>query len=258
MLLAIDIGNTNLELGFFRDGTLLRTFRLATRHDATSDELGLALCQYMQLFGIAREEIEDVAITSVVPQIMYSISSACRKYLGLDPLIVGENLRADIPIRYDNPGEVGSDRLVNAIGAYHKYGGPLLVVDFGTATTFNAVGRDGAYLGGAIMPGIRISMQALFERTAKLPRVELVNPGVVIGKNTVQAMQAGFYHGYAGALINLARLVRAELGADTRVIVTGGLSGMFAEEIDEVDCIDKELTLTGLWVLYDRRRKSGG
>ena len=255
MLFVIDIGNTNMEFGLFQGERLLHTFRLGTRHDITSDEIGLAVRQYFLVQDVAVEDVEDVVLTSVVPQVMHAVTNAVRKYLQRTPLVVGTDLPVHLPNRYKNPHEVGTDRLVGAMGAFRQYGGPLVVVDFGTATTFNAIDRDGGYLGGAIMPGIRISMKALFERTAKLPRVELVDPGVVIGKTTVESMQSGFFYGYSGAVMNIAGLMKRELGEDTKVVVTGGLSSMFSTGVAGIDVIDKTLTLSGLRFVYEDFKK---
>ncbi len=250
MLLAMDIGNTNMKFGVFREDDLIHSFRLGTRHDVTSDEIGLTLMQFLSFAGVDRTEIDDAVITSVVPQVMHAATNAMRKYIGREPLVVGDTLKVKIPNRYGNPAEVGMDRLVDAVGAYQRYGGPLVIVDFGTATTFNAVDRDGGYLGGAIMPGIRISMKALFERTAKLPRVEMIDPGVVIGKNTVQSMQSGAFYGYSGAVMNIASLMKKELGPDTKLVVTGGLSSLFSKGVAGIDYVDTTITLNGLLTLY--------
>ena len=256
MLLVIDIGNTNMEFGLFEGEELLYSFRLGTRHDLTSDEIGLSVRQYFGVQGLSPKQLEDVVVTSVVPQVMHAMINAVRKYLEKEPLVVGTDIQINLPNRYQNPHEVGTDRLVGALGAFRTYGGPLVVVDFGTATTFNAIDRDGGYLGGAIMPGIRISMKALFERTAKLPRVELEDPGVVIGKTTVQSMQAGVFYGYSGAVMNIAGLMKEELGQDTKVFVTGGLSGMLSKGVAGIDAIDKSLTLTGLRYAYEEYKQA--
>ncbi len=256
MLLAMDIGNTNMKFGIFREDELLHTFRVGTRHDVTSDEIGLSLMQFLAFAKVDCKEIEDVVITSVVPQVMHAATNAMRKYVGKEPLVVGDTLKVRIPNRYGNPSEVGMDRLVDAVGAYQKYGGPLVIVDFGTATTFNAVDRDGGYLGGAIMPGIRISMKALFERTAKLPRVELVDPGVVIGKSTVESMQAGAFYGYSGAVMNIVSLMKKQLGPETKLVVTGGLSSLFSKGVAGIDYVDTSITLNGLLTLYRQYKEA--
>lgn len=257
MLLAIDIGNTNMEFGVFDGAELVGSFRLNTNRDITSDEVGLFTCQFFQVNGLERSAIDDIVISSVVPQVMYSISNAIKKYFfNKVPLVIGDNLELDIENMYDNPKEVGADRLVAAVAAFHKYGGPLIVVDFGTATTFDAIGRRGEYLGGAIYPGIKISMDALFSKTAKLPRIELVHPERVIGNNTVISMQSGAVYGYVGAVTNIVGAMIGELGGDTHVIATGGLARLVGDEAEGLfEAIDRALTLDGLRIIYDLHKK---
>lgn len=257
MLLAIDIGNTNIEFGIFQDGKLEGSFRMGTNRDITSDEVGLLACQFFANSGFDRKQVEDVIIASVVPQVMYSIANAVRKYFNnKTPLVVGENIFANILNLYDHPREVGADRIIAAVAAYHKYGGPVIVVDFGTATTFDAVGQDGEYLGGAIFPGIKISMEALFSNTAKLPRVELVRPEQVIGKNTVTSLQSGAVYGYVGAVANILAHMRKELGEDTKVVATGGLARLIGEQAELFAAIDRTLTLDGLHIVYQEYRQN--
>lgn len=252
MLLAIDIGNTNMEFGVFNQGELVGSFRLNTNRDITSDEVGLFTCQFFEVNGLSRTDIGDIVISSVVPQVMYSISNAIKKYFNKKtPLVIGDNLPLRIKNCYDNPTEVGADRLVAAVAAYHKYGGPLIVVDFGTATTFDAVGREGEYLGGAIYPGIKISMDALFSKTAKLPHIELARPERVIGRNTISSMQSGAVYGYVGAVSNIVRMMSSEIGEQVRVIATGGLARLVGEQTDLFASIDRSLTLDGLRLIYD-------
>ena len=257
MLFAIDIGNTNMEFGIFDGQKLIANFRLGTNKDITSDEVGLFTTQFFMIQGIQVAKIEDVIITSVVPQVMYSISNAIRKYFGKEPLIVGENVEVQIENLYDHPREVGADRLVNAVAGFRKYGGPQIIVDFGTATTFDAIDGQGRYLGGVIYPGIRISMDALFQNAAKLPRIEIVNPGKVIGTNTVESMQAGAVHGYVGAVCNITQKISEELGGNVKIIATGGLSRMIGKVSGIFEAIDKTLTLDGLRMIYEDTRQSG-
>lgn len=253
MLLTIDIGNTNIEFGLFEGPDIIGSFRLGTNHNITSDEIGLFTAQFFRENGFDRRAVEDIMITSVVPQVMHSIVNAVKKYFyNKIPLVVGDNLPLAIENRYDQPTEVGADRLVAAVGGYHKYGGPLIIVDFGTATTFDAVDPNGAYLGGAIFPGIRISMGALFDKTAKLPRVELVRKESVIGRNTVSSLQAGAFFGYAGAVLNIVNTMKHELGGDATVIATGGLASLLAEETGVFKCVDRTLTLDGLYIIYQQ------
>ncbi len=256
MLLAIDIGNTNIEFGVFSGSEIIASFRLGTNRDITSDEVGLFTSQFFQESGLDRHDIDDVVIASVVPQVMYSITNAIKKYFyNKVPLVVGDNLPLHVENLYDNPKDVGADRLVAAIAAYHKYGGPLIVVDFGTATTFDAIGPRGQYMGGAIFPGIKISMDALFENTAKLPRVELVRPDQVIGHNTVSSLQSGAIYGYVGAVKNIVWEMSQELGGDVRVVSTGGLAKMVGDETDLFIAIDRTLILDGLYLLYQQYKK---
>ncbi|WP_040197653.1 type III pantothenate kinase [Candidatus Soleaferrea massiliensis] len=253
MLLAIDIGNTNMEFGVFEDDRMLTNFRLGTNRDITSDEVGLFTSQFFTIQQIDMKSVQDIIITSVVPQVMYSITNAMRKYFDKEPLIVGDNIKLDIVNKYDNPKEVGADRLVNAIIAYKKYGGPVIVVDFGTATTFDAVDETGAYLGGSIYPGIKISADALFQKTSKLPRIELLKPEHVIGLNTIESMQSGILYGYAGAVKNIVDMISREFAhpESVKVIATGGLSKMIGTVTGIFDAIDKRLTLEGLKLIYD-------
>lgn len=256
MILAIDIGNTNMEFGIFSDNKLRGSFRLGTNRDITSDEVGLMMRQYFLINNIDINAIEDIIISSVVPQVMYSISNALGKYIGKSPLIVGSNMPINIDNKYGSPSEVGADRLVNALAAYRKYGGPVIVVDFGTATTFDAIDGDGAYLGGAIYPGIKISTEALFEKTAKLPRVELKNPGTIIGKNTVMSMQAGVIYGYVGAVEKIVEEMKLMLGSGTNVTATGGFSKLIGKNSDIFDNIDRTLTIDGLLMIYNEYKEN--
>ncbi len=253
MLLAIDIGNTNMEFGVFKGSEIMASFRLGTNRDITSDEVGLFASQFFLNNHIDRTDIDDIIIASVVPQVMYSVTNAIKKYFyNKVPLVVGDNIDLDIINLYDNPGDVGADRLVASIGAHHKYGGPLIVVDFGTATTFDAIGKNGEYLGGAIYPGIKISMDALFNKTAKLPRVELVRPERVIGRNTIVSLQSGIVNGYVGAVTHIISLIQNELGASARVIATGGLARLIDDASDVFETIDRSLVLDGLRIIYDQ------
>ncbi|MCI8622067.1 MAG: type III pantothenate kinase [Provencibacterium sp.] len=255
MLLAIDIGNTNIEFGVYDGEQILARFRLGTNRDITSDEIGLFLTQFFSINAISREQIEDIIISTVVPQVMYSVQNAMKKYVGRAPLVVGENIRCPIENRYDNPREVGADRLVNGVSAFARYGGPLIIVDFGTATTFDVLSKTGAYLGGAIYPGIKISMGALFEKTAKLPRVELVRVDSAIGRNTVGSVQAGAMFGYVGAVSGIVAQIQRELGDPARVIGTGGLAQLVGQQQPDLFySIDRTLTLDGLRMIYDEYR----
>lgn len=257
MILVIDVGNTNIVLGIYEDKKLLNFWRVKTDADKTSDEYGMIISQLFELQGFKFSDIQDVVICSVVPPIMYTLEHMTRKYFNREPLVIGPGIKTGMNIKYDNPKEVGADRIVNAVAAYELYGGPLIIVDFGTATTYCAVSKSGEYLGGAISPGIRISMDALFERTAKLPRVELVKPGSVICKNTINSIQSGVIYGYIGQVDYLVRRMKKELGApEAKVIATGGLSKLIATESETIDTVNGLLTLEGLRIIYERNRES--
>jgi len=254
MLLAIDIGNSNTVLGAFRGEELVQQWRIATRIDYTADELGVILHGLFAVTGTRLEEIDSMVISSVVPSLNQAVADVATRHLGIQPLVIGPGVRTGMQIRYDNPREVGADRIVNSVAAFSKYGGPAVVIDFGTATTFDAIGRNGDYLGGVIAPGIRISMDALFNRAAKLPRFELAVPeGLegVIGKNTVESMQAGFVFGFAGQIEGIVGRMREELGGECRVIATGGLASLIAAHAAVIEVVDDQLTLDGLRLLHD-------
>ncbi len=250
MLLVIDVGNTNIVLGVMDGEDLVRTFRVSTT-DRTTDETGVLLLTLLENRGIERASVTGAIIGSVVPSVQYSLEKALRRYLDVEPLVVGKKLRTGMQIRTDNPREVGADRIVNGVAAWHAYGGPVVVVDFGTATTFDCVSADCAYVGGAIAPGLRIAEQALFSNTAKLPRVEVERPPAAIGTNTVHAIQSGLFWGYVGLVESLVERCRAELGKDARVVATGGLSRLIAPEVPAIEEVDGWLTLRGLRILYD-------
>ncbi len=250
MLFTVDIGNTNIEFGVFENDSLKASFRLITNRDITSDEVGLNIRQFLTIYGIEVSAIQDVLISSVVPQVMYSVKNAMRKYLNLEPLVIQENISVNIANKYAHPAEVGADRLVNAYAAYRKYGGNLIVVDFGTATTFDVIDEEGAYLGGAIYPGVKISLDALVNKTSKLPKVEIAKPEQVIGTNTVMSMQSGVVYGYTGAVINIVAQMERELGCAATVVATGGLARMIGSQCDVFKVIDKTLTLDGMQMIY--------
>jgi len=257
MVLVIDVGNTNIVLGIYEGKKLVNFWRVKTDAEKTSDEYGMIINQLFELQGFQFSDIEAIVICSVVPPIMYTLDHMARKYFGSEPLIVGPGIKTGINIKYDNPKEVGADRIVNAVAAYELYGGPLIIVDFGTATTYCAVSKNGEYLGGAISPGVRISMDALFERTAKLPRVELVKPDTVICKNTISSIQSGVIYGYVGQVDYIVTRMKKELGdMDAKVIATGGLSKLIASESETIDIVNGLITLEGLRIIYERNRES--
>lgn len=254
MILVIDVGNTNTVLGLMEGFEVRQTFRISTS-SRTTDELGLVLVQLLAHNGVKPEEVDGAIAGSVVPSVVYTVDKALRRYLNVEPLIVGRGLKTGMPVRTDNPREVGADRIVNAVAALDRWGGPIIVVDFGTATTLDCVSSDGAYVGGAIAPGFRISEEALFAKTAKLPRVEVRRPPAAIGKNTIHAMQSGLYFGYVGLVDALARRCRAELSPKARVVATGGLATLISGDSEVIDEVDPHLTLRGLALLYERNRR---
>ncbi len=253
MLLVIDVGNTNIVIGVYEGAELRYHWRMATSREKTEDEYGIAVKHLLNDRGLQMEDITDVIMSSVVPPIMFALEKMVERYLNLKPLIVGPGIKTGLHVFYDNPKDVGADRIVNAVAAIAEYGTPLIIVDFGTATTFCAVDRKGQYLGGAIAPGIRISTEALFAKAAKLPRIELIKPERIIGRNTVSSMQSGIIHGYIGQLEGIVKRMKEEMGDDDiKVVATGGLSELIAVECPCVDHIDQFLTLKGLRILYEK------
>lgn len=252
MLLVFDIGNSNIVLGTYKDKTLTNHWRIATDRQKTSDEYGILIHSLFSFHKLSMTEVKAVIISSVVPPLIVPLSRMCSKYFGIEPLVVGPGIKTGIRLKYENPREIGADRIVNAVGAYEKFGGPLILVDFGTATTFCAIDEDGDYLGGAIAPGIGISVEALFQRTAKLPRIELATPKTVICRNTVMAIQSGVVFGFTGQVDEIVRRMKMELGENAKVIATGGLANMIAKESKTIEHVDQFLTLDGLRVLYER------
>lgn len=252
MILVFDVGNTNIVLGVFREKQLVASWRLSTQKNSTADEYGVMLKALFDLAGIEMKFVRAAVLSTVVPPLTHTLERMCQKYIGCRPLVVGPGIKTGLSIKVENPREVGADRIVNAVAAYEEYGGPLIIVDFGTATTFCAVSAKGEYLGGAIAPGIGISMEALFARAAKLPRVELAVPASVIGKNTVAGMQAGIFYGFVGQVEYVVKKMKAELGGEARVIATGGLAGLIAHESGVIEKVDPFLTLKGLRLIYER------
>lgn len=254
LILVFDVGNTNIVLGVFEGKKLLNYWRISTNRNKTSDEYGILIRQLFEHNGLKLEDVESVVISSVVPPLMYSLQAMSIKYCNKEPLIVGPGIKTGINIKYDNPREVGADRIVNAVAAYEKYGGPIIVVDFGTATTFCAISEKGEYMGGVISPGIKISSEALFQRTSKLPKIELKKPDNIICKNTVTSMQAGIVYGYVGLVDFIVNKMKTEMKGNAKVIATGGLSTLIASESKTIDKIDKLLTLEGLRLIYERNK----
>jgi type III pantothenate kinase len=252
MLLVFDIGNTNIVLGVYNGTELLTHWRVSTDRLKTSDEYAMLINNLFQFSGIEIKQIDAVAISSVVPPLTVPLSRMSQRYFGLEPLVVGPGIKTGMSIKYENPREVGADRIVNAVAAYDKYGGPLIVVDFGTATTFCAIAANGDYLGGAIAPGIGISTEALFQRAAKLPRIELVKPNSVICRNTITSMQSGIIFGFVGQVDEIVRRMEEELGQKPQVVATGGLANLMAQESKTIHFVEPFLTLEGLRILYER------
>jgi type III pantothenate kinase len=254
LLLAVDVGNTHVMLGVYRELEILVYWRLATRRDSTEDELGMLVKNLLHNSRLNLKDIENIAISSVVPQLMYSLQRMSQKYFEIDPLIVGPGIKTGLNITTDNPREVGADRIVNAVAAVDLYGGPLIIVDFGTATTFCAISELGDYLGGAIAPGIGISMEALFERAAKLPRVEVIRPERVIGKDTISSMQSGIVFGFVGQVDGIVRRMKAEFTKEPLVIATGGFANLIASESETISKVNPLLTLEGLRMINNLNR----
>ncbi|ADG04879.1 type III pantothenate kinase [Kyrpidia spormannii] len=254
MLLTMDVGNTNIVLGVYKGRDLLYHWRMATAREKTEDELGMMIKSLFADQGVSVSDIDGVVISSVVPPLMLALDRMSKKYFHKKPLIIGPGIRTGLPIKIENPKEVGADRIVNCVGAIELYGPPLVIVDFGTATTFDVVNERGEYLGGPIAPGIAISVEALFQRAAKLPRIELVKPDHVLGRNTIDMMQSGVIYGFVGQVDGLVTRIRRELGLPFRVIATGGLAELISSESETIEEVNPYLTLHGLRIIWERNR----
>ncbi len=255
MLLLVDVGNTNIVFGIYDKDALVSSFRMSSQADRSLDEMGVLILQFLALKQVKPQEIEDIMVASVVPQIMYPLCKALKSYVGREPIVVDGSMDLGMQNKYDNPKEVGADRLVNAVAAKELYGCPCIIVDFGTATTFCAIDKNGDYLGGSILPGIKISLDALFAKTAKLPKIEIEDPGKIIGTNTVTSMQSGIFYGYVGSVDYIVEQMARELEGDVKVIATGGLSSLISTKSKTIQTIDRKLTLTGLKLIYDRLKR---
>jgi type III pantothenate kinase len=252
MLLVVDVGNTQTHFGTFRDAELVEHWRFATVRESTGDELGAAFASLLELRGQSFDDVEASIVSTVVPELEPEYEAMGARYLGHPTLLVGPGLKTGMPIRIDNPRELGADRLVNSIAAYERFGGPCVVVDFGTSINYDVVSANGEFLGGIIAPGVEISMEALHQRAAKLVRVDLERPRAVIGKSTIDSVRSGVVYGFAGQVDGIVERVRGELGEDTRAIATGGLAEFIVPYCESIDEVDDLLTLTGLRLLYER------
>lgn len=254
MLAVFDVGNTNTVLGVYDGDQLKQHWRISSDRGKTVDEYGMLIIELFKNGGLKTTDIQASLISSVVPPLTIPLTNVCKRYFNLTPIVVGPGVKTGVSIKYDNPREVGADRIVNAVGAYKKHGGPLIIVDFGTATTYCAIGEKGEYLGGVISPGISISAEALFQRAAKLPRVELVKPKSVIARNTVSSMQSGLIYGTVGQVDELVRRMKMEMATEPKVIATGGLANLIAQESQSIDIVEPLLTLEGLLAIYEMNK----
>jgi len=252
MLLAIDVGNTNIVLGAFEEKKLINHWRIVTKPNKTEDEYGILFYNLYRAAKIDMSETKGVIISCVVPSMLRTMEELCDKYFQLTPIFVGPGVKTGMPIHYDNPHEVGADRIVNAVAAFENYKQSLVVVDFGTATTFDYISPQGEYAGGAIAPGIGISSEALFIKTSKLPRIELVRPDTIIGKNTTASLQAGIVYGYIALVDGIVEKIKGEVKTNPRIIATGGMADFIAEASQTIDEVDNLLTLKGLQLIYEK------
>ena len=256
MLLVVDVGNTNITLGVFRDSELLASFRLMTGIARTSDEYGLLLCDLIEHRGMKVSDIDAVIVSSVVPTIMYSFNSGVKKYLNRNPFEVKPGTKTGIKITTGNPYEIGADRIVDAVGAYEQYGGPVIVIDVGTATTYDVILEDGSFTAGITAPGIRTCAKALWQETAKLPEIEIKKPDSILAKETISSMQAGLVYGCIGQTEYIIRKIKEETGlSNMKAVATGGLGKIIADETDLIDIYDPNLTLNGLRLIYNRHKR---
>lgn len=255
MIFVLDVGNTNTVLGVYQGDDLKYHWRVETSRNKTEDEYGMVIKSLLQHEGLSFDQFDGIIISSVVPPIMFALERMCKKYFGVKPLIVGPGIKTGLDIKYENPREVGADRIVNAVAGIHEFGSPLIIVDFGTATTYCYINEEKQYMGGAIAPGINISTEALYSRAAKLPRIEITRPESIIGKNTVSSMQAGILYGYVGQVEGIVSRIKEQSKVEPLVIATGGLATLIANESTAIDIVDPFLTLKGLQLIYKRNRE---
>ncbi len=252
MLLTIDIGNTNIKYGVFSGEELIASFRVTSKTSRTADEYGSVLINLITNKGIKVADIDGIIISSVIPTLNYTMCHMCEYFFGITPIMVGPGIKTGLNVNVENAKEVGADRIVNSVSAYKKYGAPVIVVDFGTATTFNVINGSGTFIGGVIAPGIKTSLEGLINNTAQLPMIELVSPKKIIAKNTETNMQAGIIFGFAGLVENILKQIKKELGEDgVKVVATGGLGEIISKELKAIDVVDRRLTLDGLKIIYD-------
>lgn len=252
MILTMDIGNSNIVMGVYHEDRLMNHWRMETDRHKTEDEYGMQVKAFLTDVGLGFDSINGIIMSSVVPPLIFSLERMCEKYFGVSPLIVGPGVKTGLNIKYDNPRDVGADRIVNAVAAIHEYGSPLIIADFGTANTYCYINEYNQYMGGAIAPGISVSTEALYNRASKLPRIEITRPDHVVGKNTVSAMQAGIVYGYVGQAEGIIKRMKQQSNDKPTVIATGGLAKLIAGESAEIDKVDPFLTLKGLYLIYKR------
>ncbi|SDQ04172.1 pantothenate kinase [Virgibacillus subterraneus] len=253
MLFVLDVGNTNTVLGVFENDKLIHEWRIKTDRYKTEDEFGMLIKSLLEHESISLTDVDGVIISSVVPPIMFALEKMCKKYFKLQPLVLGkESVHTVLDMAYPNPEEIGADRIVNAVGAIQEYGSPLVIIDFGTATTYCYINEDKAYQGGLIAPGIHISMEALYSKASKLPKIEIQAPHNVVGSSTVEAMQSGVFYGYVSQVDGIVNRMKQENKAEPKVIATGGLATLISDASETIDYVDKHLTLKGLYLIYKR------